>query len=38
MEMQRPDLALSHLERAIQLMPTLSTAHYDLGNAVAAAE
>jgi len=31
MDMQRPDLALPHLERAIQLMPTLSTAHYDLG-------
>ncbi len=31
MEMRRPDLALTHLERAIQLMPTLSTAHYDLG-------
>jgi tetratricopeptide (TPR) repeat protein len=31
MEMQRPDLALPHLERAIQLMPTLATAHYNLG-------
>jgi tetratricopeptide (TPR) repeat protein len=31
MEMQRPDLALPHLERAIQLMPTFSGAHYDLG-------
>jgi tetratricopeptide (TPR) repeat protein len=31
MEMQRPDLAVSHLERAIQLMPTFSTAHYNLG-------
>jgi protein O-mannosyl-transferase len=31
MEMQRPDLAVPHLERAIQLMPTFSTAHYDLG-------
>ncbi len=31
MEMHRPDLAVSHLERAIRLMPTLSTAHYDLG-------
>jgi tetratricopeptide (TPR) repeat protein len=30
-EMQRPDLAVSHLERAIQLLPTFSTAHYDLG-------
>ena len=31
MEMQRPDLALPHLERAVQLMPTFSTAHYNLG-------
>ncbi|HKM85072.1 MAG TPA: tetratricopeptide repeat protein [Terriglobales bacterium] len=31
MEMRRPDLAVPHLERAIQLMPTFSTAHYDLG-------
>jgi len=31
MEMQRPDRALPHLERAIQLMPTFSAAHYDLG-------
>ena len=31
MEMQRPDLALPHLERAIQLTPTLSTPHYNLG-------
>ena len=31
MEMQRPDLATPHLERAIQLMPTFSTGHYDLG-------
>lgn len=30
-EMQRPDLAVAHLERAIQLMPKFSTAHYDLG-------
>ncbi len=29
--MRRPDLAASHLERAIQLMPTLATAHYNLG-------
>jgi tetratricopeptide (TPR) repeat protein len=29
--MRRPDLAQSHLERAIQLMPTLATAHYNLG-------
>jgi len=31
MEMRRPDLALSHLERAIQWMPTLGTTHYNLG-------
>ncbi len=31
LEMGRPDLAISHLERAIQLMPTLATAHYNLG-------
>ncbi len=31
LEMRRPDLAQSHLERAIQLMPTLATAHYNLG-------
>ena len=31
MEMGRPDLALPHLQRAIQLMPTLATAHYNLG-------
>jgi protein O-mannosyl-transferase len=31
LEMGRPDLAVSHLERAIQLMPTFSTAHYNLG-------
>jgi tetratricopeptide (TPR) repeat protein len=31
MEMRRPDLALSHLERAIQLLPTDPTAHYNLG-------
>jgi tetratricopeptide (TPR) repeat protein len=31
MELRRPDLAEPHLERAIQLMPTLSTAHYNLG-------
>jgi protein O-mannosyl-transferase len=30
-EMQRPDLALPHLERAIQMMPTLAAAHYNLG-------
>ena len=29
--MRRPDLAISHLERAIRLMPTFSTAHYNLG-------
>ncbi len=31
MEMRRPDLAFAHFQSAIQLMPTLSTAHYDLG-------
>lgn len=31
MEMERPDLAVPHLERAIQLMPALATAHYNLG-------
>jgi tetratricopeptide (TPR) repeat protein len=31
MEMRRPDLAVSHLERAVGLMPTLATAHYNLG-------
>ena len=31
MEVQRPDLAVPHLERAVRLMPTLSTAHYNLG-------
>lgn len=31
LEMNRPELALPHLERAIELMPTLSIAHYDLG-------
>lgn len=31
LEMQRPDLAAPHLNRAIQLMPTLGTAHYNLG-------
>lgn len=30
-EMRRPDLAAPHLERAIWLMPTLGTAHYNLG-------
>jgi len=29
--MQRPELAVPHLERAIQLMPTLAAAHYNLG-------
>jgi protein O-mannosyl-transferase len=29
-EMRRPDLAVPHLERAIQFMPTLGTAHYNL--------
>ena len=31
MEMGRVDLARPHLERAVQLLPTYSTAHYDLG-------
>jgi tetratricopeptide (TPR) repeat protein len=31
MEMRRPDLAQPHLERAIQLLPTDPTAHYNLG-------
>jgi tetratricopeptide (TPR) repeat protein len=31
MDVGRPDLAEKHLERAIQIMPTLSAAHYDLG-------
>jgi protein O-mannosyl-transferase len=31
LEMQRPDLAAPHLARAIQLLPTLATAHYNLG-------
>src|SRR5208282_1200685 len=31
MDMRRPDLAAPHMERAIQLMPTLGTAHYNLG-------
>jgi tetratricopeptide (TPR) repeat protein len=31
MEVGRPDLAVSHLERAIQLMPWDTTAHYNLG-------
>jgi protein O-mannosyl-transferase len=31
MEMQRLDLAEPHLERAVRLMPTLATAHYNLG-------
>jgi tetratricopeptide (TPR) repeat protein len=30
-EMQSPNLAASHLLRAIQLMPTLASAHYNLG-------
>ena len=30
MEMERPDLAETHLRRAIQFVPTLSVAHYDL--------
>ena len=31
MDMQRPELALPHLERAIQFMPTFAAAHYNLG-------
>jgi tetratricopeptide (TPR) repeat protein len=31
MAMQRPDLALPHLERATELTPTLATPHYNLG-------
>jgi tetratricopeptide (TPR) repeat protein len=31
MEMRRPDLALPHLQRAIQLLPTDPTTHYNLG-------
>jgi protein O-mannosyl-transferase len=31
LDVRRPDLAMPHLERAIQLMPTLATAHYNLG-------
>ncbi len=31
MDMQRPDLAMPHLDRAIQLMPAFAAAHYDLG-------
>jgi protein O-mannosyl-transferase len=31
MELRRADLAVSHLERAVRLMPTLTTAHYNLG-------
>jgi len=31
MDVQRPELALPHLERAIQLMPTFAAAHYNLG-------
>ena len=30
-DMKRPELAVPHLERAIQLMPTLAAAHYNLG-------
>ncbi len=30
-DMQRPDLAVPHLERAVRLMPTLAAAHYNLG-------
>ena len=31
MQMNRPDLALPHFERAAEFVPTLSTAHYNLG-------
>jgi tetratricopeptide (TPR) repeat protein len=31
LEMQRPDLAFSHLERAAQLLPSLASVHYNLG-------
>lgn len=31
LEMRRPDLALPHLERAVQLIPTLGSVHYNLG-------
>jgi tetratricopeptide (TPR) repeat protein len=31
MDMQRPEQAMPHLERAIQLMPTFAAAHYNLG-------
>jgi protein O-mannosyl-transferase len=31
LEMQRPDLAVPHLERAIQLLPANAVAHYNLG-------
>jgi len=31
MEMGRPDLAMPHFEAAVELVPQLSTAHYNLG-------
>jgi protein O-mannosyl-transferase len=31
LEVGRSDLAISHLKRAVQLMPTLASAHYNLG-------
>ncbi len=31
MQMNRPDLAMPHFERAAEFVPTLSTAHYNLG-------
>jgi tetratricopeptide (TPR) repeat protein len=31
MEMRRPDLALAHFQAAIEYVPQLSTAHYNLG-------
>jgi Tfp pilus assembly protein PilF len=31
MDMGRPDLAFGHLQRALQIMPTMATSHYNLG-------
>jgi len=31
MEMGRPDLAVAHLQRALQITPSMAIAHYDLG-------
>lgn len=33
-ELKRPDLAMSHYERAVQIMPELSFAHYNLATAL----